>query len=243
MQAKKRYALTTITIFLVCIALYKFLHIESTYFGKSKLRTFVPHIDYVSLEDLLGDEDKFGSKLDNSLTKDSLKEIVCSMERCFNFSKCSNGFKVHISSISADDSIAVSPRTSDRYSKILTAIRQSIYFTENSEEACLFILNLDSLDRDVLSLDYVRNFQKKLDEFLTWSLSNGQNHLIFNLYSGTWPDYKETDWGFSPGKAILAKASFSLKRFRAGFDISLPLFHAILPQRWLFNSLQFRFEL
>ncbi|KAL1227605.1 Exostosin-1b [Trichinella spiralis] len=62
---------------------------------------------------------------------------------------------------------------------------------------------------------------------------SGMNHLIFNLYSGTWPDYDLTELGFEPGQAILAKASFSTRHYRSHFDISLALFHDILPLRGL----------
>lgn len=56
-------------------------------------------------------------------------------------------------------------------------------------------------------------------------LEDGRNHIVFNLYSGTWPDYRELDFaGFNPGRAILAKASFSHLHYRPGFDISIPLF-------------------
>lgn len=57
----------------------------------------------------------------------------------------------------------------------------------------------------------------------------GLNHLIFNLYPGTWPNYESTDLGFDTGKAIVAKASFSVDHFRPMFDVSLPLFHRTLP--------------
>ena len=60
--------------------------------------------------------------------------------------------------------------------------------------------------------------------------NNGQNHVIFNLYSGTYPDYTE-DLGFDIGKAILAKASISRENYRPGFDVSLPLFHNTHPER------------
>jgi len=52
----------------------------------------------------------------------------------------------------------------------------------------------------------------------------GTNHLIFNLYAGSWPKYDPTDFGFDVGNAMLAKASFSEREFRSGFDISIPLF-------------------
>lgn len=59
----------------------------------------------------------------------------------------------------------------------------------------------------------------------------GRNHLVFNLYSGTFPDYSEVDIGFDIGYAIVAKASMSGRTFRKDFDISLPLFHYTLPFR------------
>jgi hypothetical protein len=37
--------------------------------------------------------------------------------------------------------------------------------------------------------DYVRNMQRRVESLPTWH--GGVNHLIFNLYSGTWPDYTE----------------------------------------------------
>ena len=77
------------------------------------------------------------------------------------------------------------------------------------------------ISRDVLSKErYVKYLQTKLRTLPGWN--NGRNHLVFNLYSGTWPDYSE-DLGFDLGQAILAKASISFEKYRSGFDISLPL--------------------
>ncbi len=86
----------------------------------------------------------------------------------------------------------------------------------------MFILALDTLDRDSLSADFVRGMQSKLSNLPYWK--NGQNHIIFNFYSGTWPDYTE-DLGIDIGRAILAKASMSILNYRPSFDISLPLVH------------------
>lgn len=86
---------------------------------------------------------------------------------------------------------------SESYNKILTTLRQSNYFTSKPEEACLFVLSLDTLDRDPLSnFDFVRNMQSRFAKLELWN--GGLNHVIFNLYSGTYPNYTEDlVWDFT----------------------------------------------
>ncbi|XP_065713487.1 exostosin-like 1 isoform X3 [Patagioenas fasciata] len=161
------------------------------------------------------------------------KDSSCRMETCFDFSRCEkHGFKVFTYPRERDQPL------SESYSKILTSIERSRYYTANPEEACLFILSIDTLDRDHLSSQYVRNVDEKIRAFPLWN--GGRNHLIFNLYSGTWPNYTE-DLGFDIGQAILAKASFYTQNFRPGFDVSIPLFSKDHPQRggergWLYQD-------
>ena len=54
---------------------------------------------------------------------------------------------------------------------------------------------------------------------------------MFNLYSGTYPDYLETDLGLDLGYAMLAKSSVSGATYRTGFDIALPLVHKTHPEK------------
>ncbi|XP_010001969.1 PREDICTED: exostosin-like 1 [Chaetura pelagica] len=155
------------------------------------------------------------------------------METCFDFSRCEqNGFKVFAYPRERDEPL------SESYDKILTSIERSRYYTPDPQEACLFILSIDTLDRDHLSGQYVRHVDEKIRSFPLWN--GGRNHLIFNLYSGTWPNYTE-DLGFDIGQAILAKASFYTENFRPGFDVSIPLFSKDHPQRggergWLYQD-------
>lgn len=147
----------------------------------------------------------------------------CRMDNCFDFSKCKLGFKVYIYPV-----LETENPPSESYLKIINTIKSSQFYTSDVSQACIFISGIDTLDRDTLSEDYVSNLQQKLTNLPHWN--NGRNHVIYNLYSGTWPDYSE-HFGIDIGQAILAKASISTQKFRAGFDISLPLFHKELPER------------
>uniref|UniRef100_A0A667YZB6 Exostosin glycosyltransferase 1 n=1 Tax=Myripristis murdjan TaxID=586833 RepID=A0A667YZB6_9TELE len=129
----------------------------------------------------------------------------CRMETCFDFSRCQSGFRVYIYPPQRGDEI------SESYQKILSVIEESRFHTTDPSRACLFVLAVDTLDRD----------QSRIQNLPTWN--DGRNHLIFNLYSGTWPDYTE-DLGFEVGQAMLAKASVDVVNFRPNFDISIPLF-------------------
>lgn len=153
----------------------------------------------------------------------------CRMETCFDFSRCQRDFRVYVYPLEPLNSLGSTPPLSPNYQKIIAAIKESRYYTPEPDRACLFVLGIDTLDRDSLSEDYVRNVPTRLQRLPHWN--NGRNHLIFNLYSGTWPDYVEESLGFDTGEAILVKASMSEQHLRPGFDISIPLFHKQFPLR------------
>ncbi|KAJ8415738.1 hypothetical protein AAFF_G00402950 [Aldrovandia affinis] len=146
----------------------------------------------------------------------------CRMDSCFDFTVCKmNGFKVYAYPQQKGEKI------SESYQNILSAIEGSRFYTSDPGQACLFVLGLDTLDRDQLSPQYVHSLKTKIQNLHLWN--NGRNHLIFNLYSGTWPDYTE-DLGFDIGQAMLAKASISTENFRPNFDVSIPLFSKDHPR-------------
>ncbi|XP_067888290.1 exostosin-1-like isoform X2 [Heterodontus francisci] len=146
----------------------------------------------------------------------------CRMGSCFDFSLCRrSGFKVYVYPQQKGE------KMSESYQNILAAIENSKFYTSDPRQACLFVLSLDTLDRDQLSPQYVHNLKSKVQSLYLWN--NGRNHLIFNLYSGTWPDYTE-DLGFDIGQAMLAKASISTENFRSNFDVSIPLFSKEHPR-------------
>ena len=220
MNAKKRYSFILISVILLSMCYF-----WGSKFRKKRHKLRVKKKSYI-------EEDFFNShiyiepsRIVPSFEEDAklFNSTLCTMERCFDFSLCSGRpFKVYV--YPEDDNVP----PSSSYSKILSAIRDSRFFTEEAEAACVFVLSLDTLDRDPLSQDFVRNIQSRLDKLRHWN--NGLNHIVFNLYSGTWPDYTE-DLSFYIGRAMLAKASISTENFRPGFDISLPLFHKHHPER------------
>ncbi|KTF80670.1 hypothetical protein cypCar_00009436 [Cyprinus carpio] len=146
----------------------------------------------------------------------SVYKAKCAEAICFDFSLCKGTrFKVTCTRSRRAQKI------SESYQNILSTIEGSRFYTSDPGQACLFVLSLDTLDRDQLSPQYVHNLKTKVQSLPLWN--NGRNHLIFNLYSGTWPDYTE-DLGFDIGQAMLAKASISTENFRPNFDVSIPLF-------------------
>ncbi|XP_074599328.1 exostosin-1c-like [Brevipalpus obovatus] len=146
----------------------------------------------------------------------------CRLSNCFDIHRCQPGQTISIHIYPEPWKVS---SVSSTYMKILRIIQNSPYYEPDASKACLFISSFDYLDRDPLSPDFQKNSPS------TQLIDSGRNHILFNLYSGTWPDYKELDFlGYNPGYAILVKASLSYQHFRPGFDISLPLFSKNHPE-------------
>ncbi|OON15113.1 EXTL2, alpha-1,4-N-acetylhexosaminyltransferase [Opisthorchis viverrini] len=174
--------------------------------------------------------------------------LPCTMETCFDYARCASDFKVYVYSAPPGQ-----PPVSSTYGKILAALRRYRFLTTNPYEACIFIPSLDTLDRDPLSPGFGVQTDQQLNRLPYWNelprlktaeqieveaddpqrktVTPGRNHLIFNLYAGTWPGYHEDEYRLSLGQAILAKASFSTTKIRHTFDISLPLIHPQHPEK------------
>ena len=149
---------------------------------------------------------------------DSVHSSKCTMQRCFDATKCHvDNFKIYLYNTSDIAHVSVI------YKNILATLNSTAYVTTNASEACLLILPFDTLSRDRLSANYVKNLNELIGGLAHWN--SGRNHLIFNMYSGSYPNYAEQleiDANFS----IIVKASFSVKTYRKHFDLAFPLFHA-----------------
>ncbi|KAJ8322069.1 hypothetical protein KUTeg_000540 [Tegillarca granosa] len=216
MQAKKRYLLLVI-IGILLFLLYSWGTYKNPNHGvhvsKREFKTFMEMEDFTSTVDM------HVSPKQRRDTASESKKQRCRMETCFDYTKCKK-FKVYL--------YPFEERVSNSYSKILTSIQDSRFYTTDPKEACIFILSIDTLDRDKLSRDYAKDIKTKIEKLPLWN--NGKNHIIFNLYAGTWPNYNE-NLDFDIGEAMIAKASMSIHKFRPGFDISFPLFSKDHPQK------------
>ncbi|PIO62735.1 exostosin family protein, partial [Teladorsagia circumcincta] len=85
------------------------------------------------------------------------------------------------------------------------------YFVSDPKDACLFIVSVDTIDRDKISENYVRDVDRYISNLPSEVWNNGINHIIFNLYHGTFPDYSDHNLGFATKKAMIARASPSLQ--------------------------------
>ncbi|KAL4616911.1 exostosin-1b-like [Arapaima gigas] len=234
MQAKRRYLILVLLSSCACFVLLLCFGGDAPARGRANRRTvrsprgrprvqrwqhFSEPLQYFAHRD--APESGEGSRRSHAHTGSSAGPR-CSMDSCFDPSPCAkNGFKVYVYPRYMGEKI------SESYQNILSTIEGSRFYTTDPREACLFVLSLDTLDRDQLSPQYVSNLQTKVQSEPLWN--NGRNHLIFNLYSGSWPDYTE-DLGFDTGQAIVAKASISTENYRPNFDVSIPLFSREHPR-------------
>ena len=103
------------------------------------------------------------------------------------------------------------------FSRMLAAIVSSPYYTNNPLEACLFIVNLDLLNFNLVDLSLV--------EQILWSLphfNSGFNHLLFSMIFP--PNNLYSHFGIEIGNSMVAAAGYNLHRYRSQFDIAIPMY-------------------
>lgn len=229
MNAKKRYSLIFLAGFIGCCIFVAFRIITESNSRSSNVSSRQPpYLDlYKPAFINVYDEyrlDNVSSTIQRPWTGNSQRtdSKSCSMTNCFDKARCLHSFKVYIYPIQPGQKLC------PVFAKILKVLKESSFYTDDPKQACLLVPSVDLLDRDRLSADYVHDVSSKIRSLPFWN--SGRNHLIFNLFSGTWPDYTE-HLGFDYENAILAKASMSSDLLRPQFDISIPLFSKTHPQK------------
>lgn len=59
----------------------------------------------------------------------------------------------------------------------------------------------------MFSENYIHDLSNRIALLPKETWNEGKNHLIFNIYYGTYPEYSQRDIGFDPSYAIMAWAS------------------------------------
>lgn len=122
---------------------------------------------------------------------------------------------------------------SRQFMRMLQGIMSSVYFTDNPDEACVFVVNLDFLNFGDLQRD--DPLVAGVMESILWSLpyfqqSNGSNHLIFSMFpkvADTTKMPKESKTSlldYSLGQAMMAGGGLDNIDYRLYFDIVTPVY-------------------
>ena len=140
MNAKKRYAFIILSVIFFGIC-----HYWGSKFRRRKLKyqnsdEYLTHI-----------ENRFERKNSFPEIAKAFNSSYCTLATCFDMTQCAGKpFKVYVYPLDEN----VPPSSS--YVKIINAVIDSRFYTSNPLEACMFVLSLDTLDRDPLSQDFVR---------------------------------------------------------------------------------------
>uniref|UniRef100_A0A146KMH8 Exostosin-2 n=4 Tax=Lygus hesperus TaxID=30085 RepID=A0A146KMH8_LYGHE len=151
----------------------------------------------------------------------------CTYYDCFNVYKCGHKgagkilvyvypLKYYVSDKGVP--IVGSHPMSREFYSLLSTIVESRYYTPNPEEACVFVVSIDTLNQNRIK---IKEASQALTLLPFWS--NGDNHLIFNMVAGAAPEYN-TVVDLAIGNAMVAGAGFDSWSYRVSFDVSLPLF-------------------
>ncbi|KAF5277438.1 hypothetical protein FQA39_LY06251 [Lamprigera yunnana] len=165
--------------------------------------------------------------LDNSLSAKP-HNSKCTYWDCFNIYRCGrtghDRISVYVYPLKKYVNMKGVPAASlvsKEFYMILESIINSKYYTANPQEACLFVPSIDTLNQDRVQANVT---SRALQSLPYWR--DGENHLFFNMISGTAPDFS-TVIELNIGDAIIAGAGFNTHTFRLGFDISIPIFSPI----------------
>lgn len=168
----------------------------------------------------------FTSYRDKKWPSATSTETRCHFHSCFNVYKCGKDdhhkIKVYIypvyDYVTAADHLPITPSPiTKEYSEILSAIYFSEYYTNDPEEACIFVPSIDLLNQKRVRTSDAGRILASLPYW-----DGGSNHLIFNFLPGLIFE-KESFPDIELGRAIVAGGSFSSWTIRRNYDISIPI--------------------
>ncbi|XP_056637726.1 exostosin-2 [Diorhabda carinulata] len=176
-------------------------------------------------------------KLTNGVTTVTPRNTQCTHWDCFNVYRCGHTghdrIAVYVYPLKKyvdENGVPATEHLSKEYYYLLNSVIKSKYYTANPEEACVFIPSIDTLNQDRIRLNLTST---ALSSLPYWN--GGENHLIFNMVSGSPPDFSPVV-ELDVGKALIAGGGFDTYTFRNRFDISLPVFSPMAKSALVKNT-------
>ena len=153
---------------------------------------------------------------DDVVMKPPNKYQTCTMETCFDYSRCSlfSEFPVYV----YDFNIDVEPLTTE--SEIVEQVtnllsEKSPYVTSNAQQACLYVVIIGEVKKTGIS----NHIESWLHSLPYWR-GDGRNHLLVQV------SHRETVQNIlnniDTGRAIQAQSNFETNQMRLGFDFVIP---------------------
>lgn len=150
----------------------------------------------------------------------------CNFFTCFDVFKCGNQLSVYIYPIKRyidDKGVPISVPFSSEYTEIIETIKNSPYYVSDPKKACVFVPSIDLLNQNNVRL---KETSQVLSSLPYWN--SGLNHLLFNMFPGSVPEYNAV-LEVNSHSAMIAGASFSTWTYRKSHDISIPVFSHLGP--------------
>ena len=150
----------------------------------------------------------------------------CRFDSCFNILKChiDSGWRVKVYIYPEEQFITeyderIFPEATKEFKKIISAIRGSKFWTNDSTEACIFVPNVDILSERVVLTTPAASALSSL-EF--WN--GGENHILFNFFQKK--SSSANALTIKTGKAMVVSADFNQLNFRPKFDLVIPVINS-----------------
>ena len=181
------------------------------------------------------DTDYFPSEINIEIpdTKYEFKPVQtkkCRFDTCFDINRCEINrdsiiriyvyptVKFYYKTQGSREEIKFNSSTA--YSSIISALKNSPFYTNDPSRACVFLPNIDTL---VDSLNNPLHTSLAIEELPFWN--QGVNHLIFSFL----PSRPNSHPSISTYSAVIASPGLLYSEYRTGFDLSIPVYN--FPER------------
>ena len=158
-------------------------------------------------------------------------DTECTHYTCFDLYHCEtheNLIRVYIYPVKnyvlkQSSKVEILNEFSEQYYRILEAIVDSPFHTDNPERACLHIAPIDTLND--LTFSNSSHVSQAISRLRYFDERGGKNHLFFNFIPN-----EQHLLSLDLGKAMVAGGGFDTFGFRQRFDLSIPVYSPLSKQ-------------